>query len=202
MGRVYESARRDAQGQPPEPFTLDGVKFSPRGDVHLLDLAELARHADEDVDSPAGLAALADFYEGLLGAAEYRRFRTHTREHATEPELLSEIMFDIVKDVTGRPKSKSTRSASGQSSTGTTSRAAPRGAGRRRGPDRVQELAAAQGNVELILVPPPEELPPELTPEDRHWVDKHMEMAGQPSNRATRRARQRAKQRQQRRQAS
>src|SRR5881396_2352349 len=73
--RSYESARDAALGKRPEPFALDGVVFRPKGDIHLLDICELARHADAEVDSPAGMAALADFYESLLGRHDRRACR-------------------------------------------------------------------------------------------------------------------------------
>jgi hypothetical protein len=179
MGRAYESASREAQGRPLEPFTLDGVQFSPRGDLHLLDLAELARHADDDVDSPAGLAALADFYEGLLGKTEYKRFRAHTREHDTAKELLAEIMNDVVRDVTGREKARSTPSAPGRSNTGSTSRAGSRS------PEElaVIQQAADRGHMELTLVPP--------SPETVDVSGKRPAEARMVPNRAARRAKRR-----------
>jgi hypothetical protein len=118
MARSYESARDAVRGEPLETFTLDGVAFTPQGNVHLLDLCELARNADADIESPTGMGALADFFEGLLGGGEYKRFRAHCRQHHTESEVLFQIMNDIVNEVSGRPTRRSEPSAPGLSTTG------------------------------------------------------------------------------------
>jgi hypothetical protein len=122
MARSYESAKRAVEGEALETFTLDGAEFTPVGNVHLLDLCELARNADADVESPTGIAAMGDFFEGLLGEAEYKRFRAHCRKHHTESETLFLIMNDIIKEVTGRPTMRSESSASGLSTTSTTAK--------------------------------------------------------------------------------
>lgn len=115
--RSYTSKR-----QAPRSFELDGVQFAASGGVSLLDLVEVARMADADAASPEGVAALGDFFEAALGRDGYRRFRSHCREHGTDPETLLAIMEDLVEDVGGRPTQRPSPSADGLPAAGTTSR--------------------------------------------------------------------------------
>ena len=81
-------------------FDLDGIRFIARGNAKILDLCEFARAADVEVASTAGMAALAEFFEALLGRAEYQRFRKHCRTEDTDDELLISIMQDLIEEFT------------------------------------------------------------------------------------------------------
>lgn len=112
--RTYTS-----KSQAPINFTLDGVEFTATGSLSILEVLELAKHFDADVESAEGLAAVADFFRGLLGG-DYDRFRAHCREHRTDPDTLIGIMQDVMDDLSGRPFDGSSRSPGGPSTTGPT----------------------------------------------------------------------------------
>ena len=103
-------------------FELDGVKFVARGRLKLLDLCEFARAADITAASAEGIAALAEFFEALLGRAEYVRFRKHNRDNDTPDETLLDIMGDLVEEFTARPTVQPSPSAPGLLTTSPTSR--------------------------------------------------------------------------------
>jgi len=118
MGHSYTSRGEAA----PFEFELDGVGFVCGGGVSLLDLLEVTRMAQFDVDSPEGAAAIADLFKESMGKAEYARFRQHCREHNTEPDTIIEIMQDLVEHVTGGPTRRSRLSPPGPQTTTGTSR--------------------------------------------------------------------------------
>lgn len=108
MGRSYTS-----KGTPtPFDFELDGVEFVMPGGVMLLDLSDLARVADEEAGSPAGVAAMGKIFRTGLRDG-YERFAEHCRVHDTDPETLLTIMGDLVEHVTGRPTVRSGSSSPG-----------------------------------------------------------------------------------------
>ena len=96
MGKDYTSKQSK-----PAWFNLDGVRFDAVGGVPLLEMSEMAKVSEEDADSAAGAAAVATFYESLLGKEEYARFRKHCRDHATDSDTLVEIMQDLVQEKSG-----------------------------------------------------------------------------------------------------
>lgn len=104
---------------PRVPFTLDGVQFTTRGNVSMLDLSAMARLAvaGADTSDPRSVAAFDDFFRAALSGmvtktredgsteqvydeSEYTRFANHVRRHQTDPETLFAIMEDITEDVT------------------------------------------------------------------------------------------------------
>lgn len=116
MGRSYTSG-----GKPvPFDFELDGVPFVAAGGVQVLELSELALHAEEDINSPAGMAAMALVFRHALGEEEYDRFRRHCREHGTNADLLLEIMRDMAEHVGASPTQPSGQSSPGRPNTGGT----------------------------------------------------------------------------------
>lgn len=103
-------------------FDLDGIRFIARGNAKMLDLCEFARAADLEAASAAGMAALAEFYEALLGRAEYQRFRKHCRTEDTDDDVLIQIMQDLIEEFTSRPTRRSSASAGGPQTTSPTSK--------------------------------------------------------------------------------
>ncbi|SCL15051.1 hypothetical protein [Micromonospora inyonensis] len=101
-------------------FTLDGETFRVLGELQLLDLCELMRLNKRGVKTvdPVAVAALADFFQGALGADEYERFRSYCREHAVDPDVLSDIMEGVAEDLTEVPTSRPSHSVGGPSSAG------------------------------------------------------------------------------------
>jgi len=93
-------------------FTLDGEVFSCNGEPDLLDQSELALLAASatDIRRPEAQAAIAAFLQMAFGPQEYARFKWHTREHRTRPEVIMSIMAGIneeleafMVDATDRP---------------------------------------------------------------------------------------------------
>lgn len=121
MGKSYTSKPKLA----PYEFDLDGVHFVASGGVALLDLSELARLADVDVESPAGAAAVAQVFESFMGDA-YAQFKAHCRRHQTDPDTLMAILQDVVEYVTRFPTERPlTRSPGPQPTPGTSPAGSP-----------------------------------------------------------------------------
>lgn len=119
MGRSYTSG-----GAPiPFDFELDGVPFTAAGGLNVLEMSELAAHAEEDVNSAAGAAALAVVFRGSLGE-DYERFKKHCGVHGTRPDVLLNIMQDMVEHLAETPTPPSGQSSPGRPETGGTSRVA------------------------------------------------------------------------------
>ncbi|MEV4179944.1 hypothetical protein AB0J28_00675 [Streptosporangium canum] len=121
MARTYTSKPRMAGGRP--TFVLDDVEFRCAGAPSLMDLSELARLSELGVDSvtPEGMSIIAEFLSGAMGRQEYNRFRTHIREHGTDPEMVMEILQGIVEDFVARPTSRPSVSPDGPPATPTSS---------------------------------------------------------------------------------
>lgn len=119
MGRSYTSG-----GAPvPFDFELDGVAFVAAGGVQILELSELALHAEEDINSPAGMAAIAVVFRNALGD-DYEGFRRHCREHATQAGVLLQIIQDMTEHVSASPTPPSGPSSPGRPDTAGTWRPA------------------------------------------------------------------------------
>lgn len=119
MGRSYTSG-----GKPvPFDFELDGVGFVAGGGLNVLEMSELAAHAEEDVNSAAGAAALAVVFRGALGE-DYERFKRHCGAHGTRPDVLLNIMQDMVEHLAETPTEPSGRFSPGRPETAGTSRVA------------------------------------------------------------------------------
>lgn len=104
-------------------FTLDGETFRVMGEMQLLDLCELVRLTKRRVSttSPTAVVALADFFLGALGEAEYDRFRLFCREHAIDADVQNDVMEGIVEDLSEVPTSRPSHSVPGPSTSGPTS---------------------------------------------------------------------------------
>lgn len=121
MSRSYTSARREHHGVKPR-FELDGVEFTAEGNISALDMSDMAmRFANVEVDGLGAATAFAEFYQAALGAAVYRRFLAHTREHHTGQDTLFAVMNGLVEDYTARPTEPPSLSQPGRSTTGTSS---------------------------------------------------------------------------------
>ena len=123
MSRAYTSAKRDHAGEKPT-FALDEVEFTCEGGVTALDISEFAQvaKAGVDTDDPAAAAVFAEFFQNALGAAEYARFKKHTRDHRTDEAIFVDIMQGIIEDFVGRPTQEPSSSQDGPSTTGPTSK--------------------------------------------------------------------------------
>ena len=108
--RSYSSAGRSDEVATTEgiTFDLDGVTFTCHGHLSAFDLAEFAGPvADapdpENVSDPGVLRILSDFLRALMGQQTYIAFTAHRRKHRTPDEVVQQILFDLVEDVTSRP---------------------------------------------------------------------------------------------------
>ncbi|MFI7449538.1 hypothetical protein ACIBQX_18725 [Nonomuraea sp. NPDC049714] len=116
--RSYTSRRGDQPTAALRPFDLDGVTFTPQGNVSMMDVSEFARLASQGLDSqsPEAVGFLADVYRSLLGD-QYAAFREHCRKHGTDGAVLVEILGDMVagavEEETGRPTVRSSDSSDG-----------------------------------------------------------------------------------------
>lgn len=100
-----------------EPFELDGVQFKPGDGISFLDITELGRYANANMDSPEGASAVGEFFAQLLGE-DYDRFRKHVREHRTDDDTLIRVLHDIVEDLSGHPSQRPSVSPTGPTNTG------------------------------------------------------------------------------------
>lgn len=151
MARTYTSAPVGNAGGP--EFVLDGVTFKCVSVPSLMDLTELARLAETGMDSitPEAMAIIAEFLTSAMGKKEYRRFRTHARDHGTDPQMVMEILQGIVEDFVARPTPRPSDSPDGPPATPTTS----------------MRVSFSAGTVEEL---PPGETPPVETVEERPLV--------------------------------
>lgn len=103
--RSYTSKSVDAS------FDLDGVEFTPAY-FSMLDLAELAQFADMDIDTPAGMARVQEFFAAILGG-DYERFRAHCKAHRTDADTLMAIIQDTFVEILGFPTERPSDSSDG-----------------------------------------------------------------------------------------
>jgi hypothetical protein len=117
---VKSYSSRHAQLEPFR-FELDGVEWSCEHGAMLLDLCEMAKAADMDLADPRAIVAIADIFESALGD-DYLRFKQHCREQGTGPDVLMDIMQDLIAHTTARPTVPPSQSATGISPTSGTAR--------------------------------------------------------------------------------
>lgn len=133
------------------PFKLDKVAFKAtiRGDSDaVLQWSELAASAsDDDVDleSAAGMAFVAKFFQLMMEPGEYRRLRSHMKSHKTHPDTLMLIMQDLqtemqdlMEEETDRPTGPSSDSSDGSPVT----------------EDRLSKIASIPGGDVVAMVRP------------------------------------------------
>lgn len=108
MSNTY-SSRPDIEA-PSDPFEFDmdvdtdhADHFVCDGGVSLLDLSELAGLADAEAASAEGIAAIAGVFRGAMSPDTYARFKGYTRRWHTDPDVLLEIMKDMVVYATAGP---------------------------------------------------------------------------------------------------
>lgn len=115
--KSYKTSRK-------EPFTFDidgepATPFRSRGGLGslVLELGELGKLADVDVESPEGMSAIGQVFEMLLGPDEYRRFREFVATHDVDPEVLLAILQDMFVAVMGHPLAQPEASSPGPTTT-------------------------------------------------------------------------------------
>jgi hypothetical protein len=109
-----KSYRTKGQTRGPFEFELDDEKFTCSGGVSMLDLSELAVFAEEEMSSPAGMAALADFFKATMEPADYARLKRILRKTDPDDDALGEIMQDLVEHYAGGPTQPSSPAGDGR----------------------------------------------------------------------------------------
>lgn len=97
-------------------FTLDGVTFDCHGEFDTNDLTDIATalmDADDGWVDPQALGAIGQLMQTMLGPATAKAFRRHRREHRTHPEVVSQIMLDLIEDITKRDPTRHSASPPG-----------------------------------------------------------------------------------------
>ncbi len=127
MSLQYEAAAREAEGKP-VTFGIGGAKFSTKAPAEIdgFVIMELAKvgvdRGDLDDDDDEGgmevLAAFYDFFDGILPAAEFRRFRKVCRRHNVPIDVLIAMAKDVMPLIFGRPTTPSVDSAASPTSNG------------------------------------------------------------------------------------
>lgn len=128
MSTEYEAAAREAADKP-VTFKLCGERFSTKAEVDGFVVMELAKagidEIEDDDGEESGMRTLATFYEffdGVMTASEFRRFRKVARRNSVQLDTIITIAKDIIPLLLGRPTTPSSSSAaspigSGRSST-------------------------------------------------------------------------------------
>jgi hypothetical protein len=119
--RKYVSKKPTAQPAP-VTFDLDETTYICR-ELGPLELSEIARLHNTPADSPEAMAFMAEFFEMILGASQYRDFRRNSARFETQPEVFVEIIQGIFEDMTNRPTVPPSDSSDGRENTGTNSTA-------------------------------------------------------------------------------
>lgn len=135
-------------------FTLDAAEFVCHGALDAQDFIDLAGPLMEASDGwfdPEALAAVSRFYKLVLGEDSHRAFQAHRRRNRTPPSVVSQIMIDLIEEITARPPGRLSRSPAGPPGTAASSPAGSPSPGSapppapwpRPEPARTQEITAA-----------------------------------------------------------
>jgi hypothetical protein len=119
VSRKYYSKTPKAFNKP-VVFELDDVKYICR-DLTILELSEIAKMSGEPVDSPKSAAFIAEFFELVLGRAQYRTFLDATGKAQTQPEEFMEIIQGVFEEMTTKNTSPLSAFSDGQRTTGSAS---------------------------------------------------------------------------------
>jgi hypothetical protein len=117
--RKYVSEKATEQPVPID-FDLDGVTYICR-ELGPLELSQIARMHGADANSPESIAFMAEFFEMVLGAGQYREFFRNCGKFETNPDIFVHIIEGIFEDMTNRPTMPPSDSSDGRVSTGTNS---------------------------------------------------------------------------------
>jgi len=117
--RVYRSPKPEAMPDPVD-FELDEVVYICR-ELGPLEISEIARMHGAPADDPKSLAFMAELFETLLGAQQYRVFRANAGRFETRPEIFIEIIQGVFEDMTSRNPTERSVSSDGSESDGTNS---------------------------------------------------------------------------------
>lgn len=101
MSKAYESAKRTAKGEKPT-FEFAGETFTIDRKPNPLLMSELARTNSED---PESLGVLAEFFEHVLGPAEFRRFKKvfYAAPESDDEETIGDLLAAVIEAAFGRP---------------------------------------------------------------------------------------------------
>jgi hypothetical protein len=179
-------------------FELDGVTFELHGEMDENDLVDLAVPMMDATDGfldPEAIAAVGRFYRMIMGEGTYRAFSRHRRAHRTPPDVVAEIMMDLLGELTSRPPASPSPSPGGPPPTGASSPAGSPSPGSPAPDQRTAEIIAAlaaqdppartasspagpaldpegilppdwAGAVDVVLAPAPQQVPAAMVPPD------------------------------------
>lgn len=129
MSAQYEAAAREAADKP-VTFRLCEERFATKVEVDGFVVMELSKafadaiddaNDDAEPDEEAGMRALVlwyDFFEGVLPAGEFRRFKRICRRNAVGLDQITQIGRDIMPLQFGFPTTPSSSSAELPTATG------------------------------------------------------------------------------------
>lgn len=139
-------------------FKLDGTEFScalridADSIIEWSEFAEAVIEGDVDSESPEGVALTAKLLRLAMPNGEYRRFRSHLRQHHTKPPVLIQVLQYINEEMgaavarrTGRPTGRPSTSSGGGTAQG----------------GRVARVISLQGgDVQTVPMPEPQDHKP------------------------------------------
>lgn len=145
-------------------FELDGVTFDLHGQFDGQDMIDLAMPLADAGDGwyePEALAAVGRFYQQVMGEETYRAFSRHRRKQRTHPQVVAQIMTDLIEELTDRPPGKLSRSPAGPPPVVVSSpvvSSSPGWAAAAVDPEGIipREMA---GEADVVLAPPPGQEP-------------------------------------------
>ena len=145
--RSYSSTAGESEAVSTEgmTFELDGVEFTCHGEFDSNDMTDLASalmDADENWVDPQALGAVGQLFATILGADTNRAFRRHRRANRTHPEVVSQILLDLIEDITDRPTQKPSASPRGRQAPA--GRSSPAGSRSKAPASRRAEVVAAR----------------------------------------------------------
>lgn len=185
MTREFVSKQHDAHEDKHVDFKLDGEQFNCvlRGDADSVmawsEMAATAAGNEDDLNSAAGQAFIAQFFRQMMHGGEYQRFRAHLKAKNVHPDTLLEVMQGVNADMEELVDESMSRPTGPSSS----SSGMPVDVAERR--LQIISLSAANGDVEYADEAPPADAPhPKPTTLVRAPQDHKPKAKAQPRRRA------------------
>lgn len=109
--------------RPPFTFDVEGddgqlTTFTCQGSAQLLDLMAFATAGNLDMTDPRGAKAIAEMFESTMGTLAYEDFKVYCRNNDVDPQVVMQILQDMVEYTLSRPLASGSSSADGPQSTG------------------------------------------------------------------------------------